>query len=199
MVREIEQKQEDNFMENKKKVPAPGEIEGLIPLWREELISRWETVLKDYRDSFILDVANFKHLVFDTYSYFYQFKDYNMVLREDLKIYKYAVQFIGGNDYPNNCEQYAFETCLDFAAGLCLSIENGFQRGYRKISLPLDNLYHIPAGCSASEVDMSSYETYEKAFRRALVDCMREHMEDDELDEQEELRKIASLKDASEE
>lgn len=46
---------------------------------------------------------------------------------------------------------------------------------------------------------MSSYETYEKAFRRALVDCMREHMEDDELDEQEELRKIASLKDTSEE
>lgn len=186
-------------MESKKKVPAPGEVGELIPMWREELISRWSKVLEDYPDILAFDVANFKHLIFDTYSYFYQFKAYNSVLREDLEIYKYAVQFCNiRGDSPNNCEHYELETCLDFAEGLCQSIETGFQREYYQISLPLDNLYHVPAGCSASEADMSSYETYEKAFRRALIDYMRDHIETDELDEQEEFRKIASSKDARE-
>lgn len=174
-------------MGRNKEAAAPGET--------EELISMWEKVLED-SEADTLDTVNFKHLIFDTYRYFYQFKAYNSVLRADLEIYKYAVRFCnvwGG--YPNNCERYELATCLDFAEGLCRSIETGFQRGYYQISLPLGLSYHAPAGCSEPEADMSSYEAYEKAFRRELVAFMREYMEDDELDEQEELQKIAASRD----
>ena len=54
---------------------------------------------------------------------------------------------------------------------------------------------------SSTEVDMSSYKTYEKCFRKHLVMFMRysSEYEDGELDEQEELVRIASDRDSIDE
>ena len=139
----------------------------------KELRSKWEQVIEEGKEKF-LDVANFKHLIFDTYQYFYQLKVYSWVFRQDLEIYKYAGSFCNmWGSYPANCEHYEFAACLDFAEGLCASIEGGFPSRYHQIYLPLGLSYHVPAGCSVSEADMSSYAVYEEAFRRELVRLYR--------------------------
>lgn len=161
---------------------------------RNRIQEAWEKVWKDYFLSGpVLDVTGFVRLVFDTYEYFLQYKNYNSVLREELTIYKYISAFyLAADEYPENCEHYALDCCTDFAHGLCWAIENDFKRGMHKMCLPLllDDPDH---GGADSEADMSSYETYQKAFRKHMIYFMRMHIEEDELDENEELEKINAV------
>lgn len=161
---------------------------------RVQLEQAWETVWEDYfLNGPKLDVVGFEKLIYSTYTYFQQFSDYNSILRGDLPIYKYICAFyLAADEYPSNCEHYALDCCVDFAHGLCWCIENGFPRGRIKVCLPL-LLDYPDHGGADMEADMSSYEIYAKEFRKHMIYFMREHIEEDELDENEELRNINGL------
>lgn len=169
---------------------------------RSDILAAWEHLRDD--ECMHLDVTAFKHLVFDTYWYFRKSKEYNSVLRDDLPIYRYIAWVVmAANAFPETCKEYEFLCCEDFAAGLLQAIEDGFQRRYHKVVLCLGLSYYVPAGCDAGEADMSSYDTYDRAFRSELIFFMREQIEQEEdsdddnvLNEQEELRAIAATKGA---
>lgn len=161
---------------------------------KEQIFLSWENVWDEYTGGPKFDVNCFKHLVFDTWQYFRQFKAYNSVLREDLAIVRYLSSFwMNAEQYPTNCEQYMYECCTDFAQGLSWVIENDFQRGYQKESLPLLLAWQQHGGADM-EADMSSYDAYARDFRKHLIYFMREQAEgDDEIEENEELKKITEL------
>lgn len=169
---------------------------------RSDILAAWEHLYDD--ECRHLDVTAFKRLVFDTYWYFRKSKDYNSVPRDDLPIYRYIAWVVMAVDaFPQTCKEYEFLCCNEFAAGLLQAIEDGFQRRYHKVVLCLGLTYHVPAGGDAGEANMSSYDTYDRAFRRELICYMREQIEQEEdscddnvLSEQEELRTIASTKGA---
>lgn len=161
---------------------------------REEILSAWEQVWNMYTGGPKLDVVGFKHLIFDTWQYFRQFKDYNSVLRKELPIIRYISSYwMNAEEYPTNCEQYMYECCTDFAQGLSWAIENDFQRGYQKESLPLLLSWHSAGGADL-EADMSSYQSYARDFRKHLIYFMREQAEgDDGIEENKELKKITEM------
>lgn len=161
---------------------------------REEILSAWENVWDEYTGGPRLDVARFKHLIFDSWQYFRRFKAYNSVLREDLPIVRYISSFwMNAEQYPANCEQYMYECCTDFAQGLTWAIENDFERGRHKESLPLLLSWHDHGGAD-TEADMSAYDSYARDFRKHMIYFMREQAEcDDEIEENEELKKITEL------
>ena len=167
------------------------------PSKSEELLEGWEEINAAYANVTTLDLMKIKHLIYNTFVYFRAYKRYNSVPREDLPIYKEISIFSVGNYYPKNCRHYEFECCIDFVNGLLWAIENDFERGYSEECLHLGLEYHD----MSTEADMSSYETYEKCFRKHLVMFMRDSSEyqDGELDEQEELDRIASYRDSLDE
>lgn len=165
---------------------------------RGDILAAWELLRED--ECSHLDVTAFKHLAFDTYWYFRRSMDYNSVLREDLPIYRDIAWVVMAADaFPETCKEYEFLCCNEFAAGLLQAIEDGFRRRYHRIALLLG--LTCPGG-DVDEADMSSYETYDRSFRKELILYMREQIEreescdDDILDEQEELCAIAATKGA---
>lgn len=172
---------------------------------REDILSAWEMVSEEHGRADEADLMSFKHLIFDTYWYFRRTKEFNSVLRDDLPIYRLVYRFwVEGGvwSWLRGYEEYVTGTCLDTAQGLTWSIDNGFERGRYESMLPT-GLSEIRG--MEDELDMSAYESYEQGFRKQLVSSMRDQIEfeeDDELpdeerlNEDEELRKIAATKDS---
>lgn len=168
---------------------------------RDDILAAWELVSEEYSRDETVDLATFKRLIFDTYWYFKGSEEFNSVLRADLPIYCHVYWFWKNEDvaWIANYEHYVSYCCADVAEGLTRAIDSGFKRGMKKVMLPLGLTYRNARG----ELDMSTYEAYDRGFRKQLIFYMREQIEeeeescdDDVLDEQEELRKIAATKDA---
>ena len=131
-----------------------------------------------------LDLDQMKHLIYDTYRYFWEKREDDFISREDLPIYKCIGQYIKFEYFPDNMPESVAYTLLDFAAGLCLAIETGFDVGYLEETLVLG--YWSDGGPSIAphtEVHMSSYEEYEKGFEEDR-EGFREWL--DEYDDEEE-------------
>ena len=124
-------------------------------------------------EEYDLDIEKIKRLIFDTYTYFSKDRENNFVLRKDLRIYKYINQFCCFNYYPNSWKASEFDTCMDFAKGLCLAIEGGFE-AYGRPLLSLSYGHHA----TDPMVDMSSYESYEKVFEEEIAYFRKEYEED---------------------
>jgi len=132
------------------------------------LQEKWMLIAEDLiNEEDIFDLDELKHLIFDTYQHLEAvLTDKDSYPRNLLPLYKYLVQ---ASQYLNNtylesvpaAVSAAFGNCIE---GLCYVIENGFDCGYHEHSLPLGLTRPTPAGCADSEADMSSYESFLKAF-----------------------------------
>ncbi len=146
---------------------------------REELYDRWEEIAENlYYEA--IDVEGFKTLVYNTYEYFSKSKEYNSVLREDLPVFRFICALNWHCDIPEGNSEAEFTVCKSMAESLCWVIENSFERGYYKISMPLELSYHG----SHNEADMSSFESFSREFDKLIEDCKEEFEE--EYDEEEE-------------
>ena len=146
-----------------------------VPSQREMLYDRWETLAENvYYEK--TDVEEFKILVYDTFEYFRQSRDYNSVLREDLPIFRFICKYQFCTDIPSGNTEAEFAVCQSFAESLCWVIENQFSRGYYKISMPLELSVHN----SRNEADMSSFESYSKAFDNLMQIYKEEYEEIEE-------------------
>ena len=133
-----------------------------------KLEEKWMLTVEDLMDEEdIPDLEGFKHLIFDTYQYLESVHSENANYRTDLLLlYKYIIQT---SSYLNlksleRVPPSVAESFIDSLEGLCYVFENGFGYGYLEHSLPLGFQRHIPTGCSDPEADMSSYESFLKAF-----------------------------------
>lgn len=148
-----------------------------VPSQREILYDKWESISENlYYEA--INVEEFKTLVYDTYEYFRQSRDYNSVLREDLPIFRFICKYQFCTDVPPGNTEAEFTVCKSMAESLCWVIENSFERGYYKISMPLELSYHN----SRNEADMSSFESFSKAFNN-LIEMYKEEF--DEYDEED--------------
>lgn len=151
--------------------------EAYVPSQREALYDRWESIAENlYYEA--IDVEEFKKTVYDTYEYFRQNREYNSVLREDLPIFRFICALNWHCDIPKGNSEAEFTACKSMAESLCWVIENSFERGYYKISMPLELSYHN----SRNEADMSSFESFSKAFDN-LIEMYKEEF--DEYDEED--------------
>ena len=132
------------------------------------LQEKWMLIAEDLiNEEDIFDLEELKHLIFDTYQHLEAvLTDKNSYPRNLLPLYKYLVQ---ASQYLNNSYLESVPAAVsaalgDCIEGLCYVIENGFDCGYYEHSLPLGLTRHTPAGCADPEADMSSYESFLKAF-----------------------------------
>ena len=70
--------------------------------------------------------------------------------------------------YPRGFSEAEAESCKDFLEGLCFAVEEGFDAGYGVNSLPIGIMRNGFHGGAASEADMSTYETFNKAFEENM-------------------------------
>ena len=133
-----------------------------------KLEDKWMLIVEDLtEEEDIPDLEEFKHLIFDTFQYLESVHSENANYQKDLLLlYKYIIQT---NSYLNlkRLERVLLsvtESFIDCLEGLCHVFEKGFDYGYLEHSLPLGFQRHIPAGCADPEADMSSYESFLKAF-----------------------------------
>ena len=133
-----------------------------------KLEDKWMLIVEDLiEEEDISDLEEFKHLIFDTFQYLESVHSENANYQKDLLLlYKYIKQT---NSYLNlksleSVPLSVTESFIDCLEGLCHVFEKGFDYGYLEHSLPLGFQSHIPAGCSDPEADMSSYESFLKAF-----------------------------------
>lgn len=144
----------------------------------EELTEQWEELLEILRCGHA-DLEEIKHLIFDTYNFLKNDIKGDSVPRERLELYKYIAQVCQSLylDYPlgmKNSEALAF---YEFASGLCDAFEHGFV-GYLENSLQVD--FYCPGGFNNSEADMSTYESFEKAFDKKITEWHSYDNEDEE-------------------
>ena len=137
--------------------------------WKNSFEKPWEEILDTFQDYRCVDMDSLKHLIAFTYD------ECEMRLATAtyfpwhyLTVYKYVSQasyFLRMNYLPfiPHSKSAALE---DFISGLCYEIENGFYNGDSNLEHPLhlDTTRHTPAGCSGRQADMSSYESFLKAF-----------------------------------
>ncbi len=148
-----------------------------VPSQREILYDKWESISENlYYEAIVIE--EFKTLVYDTYEYFRQSREYNSVLREDLPIFRFICALNQHCDIPEGNSEAEFAVCKSMAESLCWVIENQFSRGYYKISMPLELSYHN----SRNEADMSSFESFCKAFDNLIEMYKEEFDESDEED-----------------
>ena len=133
-----------------------------------KLEEKWMLIIEDLtEEEDIPDPEEFKHLIFDTFQYLESVHSENANYQKDLLLlYKYIIQT---NSYLNlkSLESVPLsvnESFLDCLEGLCHVLEKGFDYGYLEHSLPLGFQRNIPSGCADPEADMSSYESFLKAF-----------------------------------
>ncbi len=127
----------------------------------QELVYRWENLTDEDPDN--VDFETLKKLIYDTYQYYKNsIADKDSVLRQNLLPYKYAAQ-MKYNLYWMHCgpEAQAYSAALE---GLCYVVEERFDAGYEKNPLPMGLLTRTPAGCADPEMDMTSFETFEKSI-----------------------------------
>lgn len=156
---------------------------------REELQDAWEQVWNDP----MLHVAAFRDLIFDTWQYFRQYKENGSYPGNDLIIFRYLSSYwMTAEEYPSNCPHYMYDCCCDFAEGLTWAIEHNFQDPYNRERLPLllSSLDQFGGGMDA---DMSSYESYTADFKKHLIYFMEQDLEGDELNEDEESKRIEKI------
>lgn len=127
-----------------------------------------------------LDVEHMKHLIYDTYRYFWEKKSDDYLSRSDLPIYKCISQFIKFEYYPENISASSFDALTDFAYGLCVEIETGFKAGYLEESIILGCQNDMSPGSAHVEVDMSSYERFEEGFEKNRISFRNLYDEEDE-------------------
>jgi len=146
-----------------------------VPSEREKLYDSWEEIAENlYYEA--IDVEGFKALIYNTFEYFSKSKEYNSVLREDLPIYRHICTVQSHCDIPDGNTEAEFTVCKSMAESLCWVIENGFKRGYYEISMPLELSYHG----SHNEADMSSFDSYSKAFDNLMQMYEEEYEEIEE-------------------
>ena len=133
-----------------------------------KLEEKWMLTVEDLlEEEDIPDLEEFKHLIFDTYQYLESVLSENANYRTDLLLlYKYIIQT---SSYLNlmRLERVPLSTAesfIDCLEGLCYVFENGFDHGYLEHSLPLGFQRNLPTGYSDPEADMSSYDSFLKAF-----------------------------------
>ena len=141
----------------------------------------WETSKDELRVEGKFDVIRVKHLIYDTYQYFYQYSGYNSVLRGDLDVYRDICELACIGEYPKDCRQYEFDCCMDFVEGLLYAIELGFPRGYNQIALHVGLNEHM-AGGGGRDADMSSYESFSRDFYKEMKFHLSDAFEDDTTD-----------------
>ena len=94
-----------------------------------------------------------------------------------MTVYKYAGQI--GYYFTTNLVEGIPEsvstTCADFLQGLCYVIEDTFDAGYGDNPLPIGLGRHTPAGGAYLEADMTTYETFEKAFDEQVASLQEEY------------------------
>ena len=136
----------------------------------ERLENEWTEIAEnDPLHGYDLDVENMKHLIYDTYRYFWKKRSDDYLSRSDLPIYKCISQFIQFEYYPENIPASSFDALIDFAYGLCVEIETGFKAGYLEESIILGCKNDMSPGFAHVEVDMSSYERFEEGFEKNRI------------------------------
>lgn len=151
---------------------------------REKMIEAWEDTIRGREKNF-LDIEKTKHLLYDTYLYFATDSSENkFILREDLPIYRIISRIYEiWNKYPDSCKMWEFDAFVEFAEALRNGIEKGFPGGYLPNSLVLGMTYRVPAGGANPEADMSSFETFEKAFRNEVAAFKLDYDDEDDEDD----------------
>lgn len=137
--------------------------------WKNSYEKPWEEVLEAFQDYRHVDMDRLKHLIAYTYD------ECEMMMATAihfpwhyLTIYKSISQasFFLRMNYLPFIPHSESATLEDFISGLCYEIENGFYSGDSSLEHPLHlgTTRHTPAGCSEIQADMSSYESFLKAF-----------------------------------
>lgn len=148
---------------------------------RENIYDSWERIAENlYYEA--VEVEEFKILVYNTYDYFSRSREYNSVLRADLPVYRHICTVQSHCDIPDGNTEAEFMVCKSMSESLCWVIENNFRRGYYKMSMPLELSYHG----SRNEADMSSFDSFSKAFDELIGIYKEEFEEDDEYEEEED-------------
>ena len=134
----------------------------------DELVTKWSEILDIMQDG-IEDnnLEDIKKAIFDTYHYYRkEVGDNTSIPRNRLIIYKYVAQVTSYmmTQYPRGFSEAEAESCKDFIEGLCFCIEEGFDAGYGANPLPIGLTREGLHGGADSEADMSTYETFNKAF-----------------------------------
>jgi len=128
---------------------------------------RWNLILDAIREEEDINIEELQHLIFDSYECLeYVLSEYKKLTPDCLLAYKYIGQaaFYLSMNYLSSTPESVSDTVQDFLLGLCHSVENGFNRDYYEHSIPLGLNRHTPAGCAEPEADMSTYESFLKAF-----------------------------------
>lgn len=131
---------------------------------RENLQLKWEKLAGRSEP----EIDSFKELVYDTYKYFSQSREFNSVLRDDLPIFHLMCVFSRLDFAPGGYRESHYRCCQITAEALCLTTEAGFKRGYFKESLHFPKTHIVP-----DEADMSSFESFSKCFATCL-ECYEE-------------------------
>ena len=152
------------------------------------LTDAWNEIGRiDSIHGYVLDIEEMKHLIYDSYRYFYENRSEDFISRSDLPIYKCIGQFLKFEYYPDNMKPSGFHTLADFAAGVCVAIETGFSAGYLEDTILLGCYQEEGSpGFAHMEAHMSSFEVFDEEFEKRLEDFREQFDEyDDEEDSDE--------------
>ncbi len=142
----------------------------------DDITAQWDELLETIRWE-IVDLDKVKHLIYDTFYYIKcDFKG-DSIPREKLELYKYICQVCQAlsTEYAVGIRQSESHMLHACAMGLCFLFEHGFL-GYSGNSL-LIGLNDAVSGFYVPEADMTTYESFDKAFDKS-ADDLREYYDE---------------------
>ena len=139
----------------------------------EILLESWATIKDNCSELNEINLDELKHLIYNTYHFFKsEIGESKEINRSILALYNHiaGVSFYFVSNFAEGMTESVSSTFEDFLLGLCYVIEEGFDAGYTANPLPLGLGKHTPAGCANPEAEMTSYESFEKAFDKNVHD-----------------------------
>lgn len=142
----------------------------------DDITAQWDELLETIRWG-IVDLDKVKHLIYDTFYYIKNDFKGDSIPREKLELYKYICQVcqVLSTEYAVGIRQSESHMLHACAMGLCFLFEHGFL-GYSGNSL-LIGLNDAVSGFYVPEADMTTYESFDKAFDKS-ADDLREYYDE---------------------
>lgn len=142
----------------------------------DDITAQWDELLETIRWG-IVDLDKVKHLIYDTFYYIKSDFKGDSIPREKLELYKYICQVCQAlnTEYAVGIRQSESHMLQDCAMGLCFVVEHGLL-GYSGNSL-LIGLNDAVSGFYVPEADMTTYESFDKAFDKS-ADDLREYYDE---------------------
>lgn len=144
----------------------------------DELTAQWDGLLENIRCE-IVDLDAVKHLIFDTYHFIKNDFKGDSIPRDRLELYKYICQvsYSLSTEYAIGIRQSESHVLQACTMGLEFAVETGCA-GYNNYPLII-GLNSIQSGFYIPEADMTTYESFDRDFKKNVNEWLEYYDEDE--------------------